>query len=117
MPTQRPKNGKPIWFVRTINERFELAQFVKYDDGSGSIFTKDREVEWECCGPDMWRDYWAALHEDGYIELQDAKAAGVVAQDFLPPTSFGLQLIAGRLLPVVGSEKSTEDSTQPNTET
>jgi hypothetical protein len=79
----KPRIGKTYIFVRLKNGRLEHTEFCRHADGSAG-FVADRNYHVHENHPDAWRGALAELARLGFIEMQEAKASGIVPTDWEP---------------------------------
>ncbi len=64
-------------FVRVVDGVVKHAEFRRRDDGSASVLKEDWFEAFEC-HPDSWRRALEGLSSGGFVELDEARARGLV---------------------------------------
>jgi hypothetical protein len=83
---RKPKVDRQYILVRLVDGRIEQAEFTRFSDDSVSIIAEGDETAIEF-SPGAWELAWADLEARGFVELREAKAAGLVPLDWKPDGS------------------------------
>ncbi len=92
---RKPKTNKLYLFVRVTNDRIEHVEFVRYDDGSAS-YVIEGKLEGVEEDPDAWKLVVIWLAENGFVELLEAKAIGLIPKDWMPEKIIMSDLVRGQ---------------------
>lgn len=79
----KPKADKPYDFVRVVEGAIEHTVFTRYSDGSACFITGGY-IHGADNGPDAWRSALSQLQAMGFVELREAKTAGLVPEEWQP---------------------------------
>jgi hypothetical protein len=92
-------SGRQYWFVRVTRitrhaggERtgitVEPDSYIRFDDNSASIRGDTILTRGYDCNPLAWRHALEDLYADGFVEVSEAKAAGLLPSDWEMPKEF-----------------------------
>ncbi|MEZ0274450.1 MAG: hypothetical protein ACAH88_06055 [Roseimicrobium sp.] len=70
-------------FVRKRGDAFEHTDFTRHEDGSSGFLADGHYTIFECHS-DAWKQALCELEKRGFVELSEARAAGLVPADWLP---------------------------------
>ena len=76
---RKPKVGQKYILVRVTGDRVEQAEYTRFDDDSVYIEAEGYSTVIEFA-PGKWEPAWADLEARGFVELEQARMAGL-----LPP--------------------------------
>lgn len=79
----RPRVGKTYYFVRKNGEGFEHTEFIRNADGSVGFFADGFHHVHEG-HPDAWQGALDQLASAGFLEMEEAKSAGLLPSEWLP---------------------------------
>jgi hypothetical protein len=80
---QRPKIDREYTLVRRDGETVRVAKYTRYDDGSGMVVADGYVSVFEL-DPHLWRRKWDELIAQGYVEVREAIASGLVSEGEVP---------------------------------
>ena len=88
-----PKINKEYVFVRLRDGVIEQARFGRSSDG-GALVMREGFASVHEHAPDAWRNGLAELADAGYMECEEAKRAGLIPSDWIPPPEEYVDAIA-----------------------
>jgi hypothetical protein len=80
---RRPKCNRVYFFVRAVGDRIEYVELIRFDDDSLTYVIDGKlcEVDEDLGG---WRKVVDALQNSGYVEAREAKAKGIIPDNWIP---------------------------------
>jgi hypothetical protein len=86
----KPKIGKIYIFVRQSGDTLEHTEFIRYEDSAG--FAADGFHHVHENHPEAWRNALNELASLGFMEINEARAAGRIPSDWEPtPETYTLK--------------------------
>ncbi len=100
MSRDEPQVDRVYVMVRRVGDAVAWARFTRFHDGSASVYANPVYAQLKGCDTEQfrgglvtiadesetaWVALWDELRADGLVELDEAKAAGVVPGDWEPP--------------------------------
>jgi len=80
---QQPECNTEYVLVRTENDSFQYATFIRFADGSGRVVANGVQCSFEL-DQTTWRRKWDELLAQNYVVLEDALVSGLVKTDDIP---------------------------------